>query len=238
MVTDARRSTAANEKGSQMRDICKARYGVGIIALAFALVGTAPAASAAGSPARGFLHGSAAAVSAGSSNPQLISLNSARHQASPAAPGMRARSAISSDDHTFIFNANSSLVMEVYHSQTAEYANVDQYTYNGSPTQQWDVINEYPNLNIYEFKNDNSHKCLDVYHSGTADYTNVDQKTCNGSSAQLFYIQNLADGNSRIVNENSNRCIEVYHSETTDYANIDQFKCGNSSPTQEWYVEY
>lgn len=135
----------------------------------------------------------------------------------------------------YIYNANSWKVAEVYHSGTGDYANVDQYHYNGTLTQQWYFYLQFyaggdPVVTIV---NANSGKCLEVYQSQLNDYANVDQYSCNGTFTQEWLIVPTADGNFRLVNWNSFEDMEVYHSWTSDFANIDQYHY-NGTLAQEW----
>jgi len=77
-------------------------------------------------------------------------------------------------------NPNSGKCLDVYHSGTANYTNVDLYTCNGSTAQGWIP---HGSALVSEV---NLTSCLDVYHSGTANYTNVDLFSCNGSGAQAW----------------------------------------------------
>jgi hypothetical protein len=142
-----------------------------------------------------------------------------------------------------IYNAHSDLVAEVYHSQTADYANVDQYHSNDTSTQWWTFNLQFCDNSgnpVVTIVNANSGKCMETYHSQTTDYANVDQYHCNDSATQEWvviftgqYNANFINWNS-LVNGGSRECLEVYHSETTDYANVDQYFC-NGTMTQEWY---
>jgi serine/threonine-protein kinase RIO1 len=87
-------------------------------------------------------------------------------------------------------NINSGKVAEVYHSETANYANVDQYQFNGSATQYWQFNFQYydQNLNpVVTIVNVNSGKCMEVYHSQTGNYANVDQYQCNLTNTQGWH---------------------------------------------------
>jgi hypothetical protein len=80
-----------------------------------------------------------------------------------------------------IVNDHSSMCAEVYHSQTNNGANVDQYSCNGTATQTWNFelayIDEYGNP-VGIIKNDNSGKCFEVYNWEAGNGSNVDQWTC------------------------------------------------------------
>jgi hypothetical protein len=150
--------------------------------------------------------------------------------------------AVCSDPNVMV-NYNSGKVAEVYHSQTQNYANVDQWAYNGSLTQKWCFyyVEEFAGtLPVYEIVNDNSGKCLDVYHSTDANGANVDQYTCNESLAQLWAVSGgkyayLFYPLLSAQNENMGleKVLEVYHSGTADGDNVDIWD-SNGTKTQNW----
>lgn len=154
-----------------------------------------------------------------------------------------ARNQIPSQDFTdTLVNTHSGKCVDVYHSGTANYTNVDLYQCNGSNAQEWlfePVGTAFGQYTVYQVQsvNDTS-ECLDVYHSGTTNYTNVDIFQCNGSAAQQW-IDYPGSGNTlslQPVNTvgNLNACLDVYHSGTANYTNIDIFAC-NGSGAQSFY---
>ncbi|MEY9930221.1 hypothetical protein ABH926_004866 [Catenulispora sp. GP43] len=137
-----------------------------------------------------------------------------------------------------IVNDGSNKCIEVYHSETTNYANVDQYTCNGSDTQQWMFVSEGYNSNsleLFEIVNNNSGKCLDVYDGGTANYTNVDQYTCNRTGAQLWYFggsnpsSDPGHGISLVlINNGSGKALDVQGGSKANYGNIDIYQDNES----------
>ncbi len=80
-------------------------------------------------------------------------------------------------------NANSGKCMEVYHSETGNGANVDQYTCNGTHTQEWIPGDFVPGP---ELTNYNSGLKLTVQDGSTADGANVYQYAYTGRSNQAW----------------------------------------------------
>jgi ricin-type beta-trefoil lectin protein len=80
-----------------------------------------------------------------------------------------------------IVNDHSGKCAEVYHSQTSNGANVDQWSCNGTATQTWNFelvgVDTYGNP-VGLIKNANSGKCFEVYNWGAGNGSNVDQWTC------------------------------------------------------------
>lgn len=82
-----------------------------------------------------------------------------------------------------IVNNNSGKCLEVYHSQTGNGANVDQWHCNGTATQHWVYHDPHTGIGII-FINMNSGLVLEVAHSSTANYGNVDQWILNYTDTQ------------------------------------------------------
>ncbi|MEZ0093624.1 RICIN domain-containing protein [Streptacidiphilus sp. EB129] len=81
-------------------------------------------------------------------------------------------------------NSNSFECLEVYHSAQTNGSKVDQWSCNGTQTQEWIYIS----INGSDkYVNVNTGKLLEVYNSSTADGAAVDQWTDNGSATQHWH---------------------------------------------------
>jgi hypothetical protein len=211
-----------------------------LIAAAFGLIiGTAGMASAGSSPAARTMttpHG-ASPVSG------TVHLFATPHApATLTMPGLRGKEVQASPLQVSIYeilNVNSGKCMEVYHSQLNDYANVDQYTCNGTDTQYWEFVpvgTVSGGYVVYQLVNYNSGLCAEVYHSETQDGANVDQFSCNGTYTQYWILdQSPSTGISLFENLNSGKVLEVYDSSTANYGNVDQW-ASNGTATQYWYI--
>jgi len=145
------------------------RLVVVLCVLSAALLGTPPAvASASASPALPFTP---------IAHPHVEALSG---------PGIEHNSPSDTPDTTYtgqIVNRNSNKCMEVYHSETGNGANVDQWTCNGTYTQYWVYHDPHTGVGI-TFFNLNSDLVLEVSHSSTANYGNVDQWIANYTDTQ------------------------------------------------------
>ncbi len=128
-------------------------------------------------------------------------------------------------------NVNSGKALEVHGSSTANGGEVDQWTPNGTATQDWNVY--ATGGSVYEILNANSGKCLEVYDSSTANGGIVDQWSCNGSNTQYWTAVKLGSNEYEFQNYNSGKCLEVYHSGTANGDKVDQWSC-NGTATQHW----
>lgn len=130
-------------------------------------------------------------------------------------------------DPNVMYNLNSGKVAEVYHSGTGNYSNVDQWSANGTQTQQWCFYKRgsFRGVATYEMVNNHSGKCMDVYHSKAANGTNVDQYTCNGTGAQEWFIsaESVAYGFSPLldVKQGLPYVLEVYRAGKSNGDNVD-----------------
>ncbi len=126
-------------------------------------------------------------------------------------------------------NNHSGKCGEVYHSQTGNGANVDQYSCNGTFTQDWYFdfwgIDQYGNP-IGNIVNINSGKCFEVYNWGAGNGSNVDQWNC--APLNQSHSNQLWDMNGpfiEAVGASQYRKLivvaEVYNWSTSNYGNVD-----------------
>jgi ricin-type beta-trefoil lectin protein/glycosyl hydrolase family 16 len=107
-------------------------------------------------------------------------------------------------------------------ASTANYNPVQVYTCNGTPAQQWTVVEAGSTLHVLG-------KCMDVYAAGTADGTPVDLYDCNGTGAQVFIPQS----NGSLYNPNSGKCLDDTNWSTTPGTQLQIWDCtGNAN--QQW----
>jgi hypothetical protein len=134
---------------------------------------------------------------------------------------------------------NDTSCLDVYHSGTTDYTNVDLWGCNHTPAQKWTLIpvGSTSQGTVYQLVsgvNTNTPMCLDDYHSGTSNYNNVDIFHCYSSGGQLNSAQLWVwDGESFHSGVDLNDCLDVYHSGTANGTNVDIFGC-NGSYAQRW----
>ena len=99
-----------------------------------------------------------------------------------------------------------------------------------------DVVTEAPQIaqtllanGTYTFRlSVGANKCIDVNGSGTADGTNIQEWTCNGTGAQLFRVDNLPNGQARLVNPQSGKCMDIAGAGTADGTNVQLWTCNGT----------
>ncbi|MGD0245347.1 MAG: ricin-type beta-trefoil lectin domain protein [Streptosporangiaceae bacterium] len=114
------------------------------------------------------------------------------------------------------------LCVDVRGASTANFTPVQVYTCNGTPAQQWTVVQAGSTLQALG-------KCLDINGGGTADGTTVDLYDCNNTAAQVFIPQS----NGSLYNPQSNKCLDDTNWSTTPGTQLQIWDCtGNAN--QQW----
>jgi hypothetical protein len=130
---------------------------------------------------------------------------------------------------------HSGKAMTVQSASTADSANVFQYTYGGSATNdEWEVRSI--GSGYYRVINRNSGKDLTVQSASTAEGANIFQYTYGGSATNdEWAIVDVGSGYFRITNRNSGKSAEVAGGGTADGTNVDQRTYGGAT-YQQWQL--
>jgi beta-glucanase (GH16 family) len=107
-------------------------------------------------------------------------------------------------------------------SSTANFNPIQVYTCNGTPAQQWTVVQAGSTLRVLG-------KCMDINGGGTADGTKVDLFDCNNTGAQVFIPQ----ANGSLLNPASNKCLDDTNLSTTPGTQVQIWDC-NGGANQKW----
>ncbi|MBD0255361.1 MAG: RICIN domain-containing protein [Cytophagales bacterium] len=129
---------------------------------------------------------------------------------------------------------HSSKALEVANSSTADGGNVQQWTANGTPAQQWVVTATTDGH--YKLENKGSNKALEVSNNSLADGGNVQQWTYVGANSQQWKIEATTDGFHRLINRHSGKALDVAGVSTADGANVHQWTYGGGG-NQQWKLE-
>ena len=98
----------------------------------------------------------------------------------------------------------ASMCLDDRGANASDYNPVQEFTCNGTDSQQWTVVAAGNTLRVFG-------KCLDVYAAGTADGSAVDIYHCNGTGAQVWIPR--ADGS--LYNPSSGKCLD-----DTDWSSV------------------
>jgi len=117
---------------------------------------------------------------------------------------------------------HSGKAVVVQSASTANSANVFQWTYGGTATNdEWEIRSI--GSGYYRVINRNSGKDLTVASASTAEGANIFQYTYGGTATNdEWAIESLGTGYYRITNRNSGKSAEVASGSTADGANVDQ----------------
>ncbi|TYP76762.1 RICIN domain-containing protein [Paenibacillus methanolicus] len=121
--------------------------------------------------------------------------------------------------------------LEVAGGSSADGANVQQWTDNGQPHQQWKVIDA--GNGYYKLIAQSSGKALDVTGGYTHDGVNVQQWTDNGQANQRWKIVDAGGGYYKLISQASGKALDVAGGSTADGANVQQWT-DNNNAQQRW----
>jgi beta-glucanase (GH16 family) len=109
-------------------------------------------------------------------------------------------------------------------ASTANFNPIQIYTCNGTPAQQWTVVQAGSTLHVLG-------KCLDINGGGTANGTTVDLYDCNNTAAQVWIPQS----NGALYNPQANKCLDDPGYSTTPGTQVQIWDC-NGGANQQWHL--
>jgi len=130
--------------------------------------------------------------------------------------------------NTIQFAKNTSKCIDLYHGKTAKGSNIQLYSCNGQPSQQWvldgDAIRYAADPN----------KCVDLSNSNTDNGTNIQLWDCNNTDAQRWVFDGVNQSiRSRI---NFTKCIDLLNGQAVDGNNLQVWDCKDND-AQRWSIE-
>ena len=128
----------------------------------------------------------------------------------------------------------SGKALNVDGGSTAKGANVNQMPYDGSPAQQWEIVDV--GGGVYNLTAQCSGMNLDVYGKSTAEGANVDQWSPSTSSAQKWSIVDVGGGYYQLIAGCSGKALNVEGSSTSNGANVTQ-RTYTGATGQKWLIE-
>ena len=130
-----------------------------------------------------------------------------------------------------VVSHNSSKVLDVSGSSTADGAAVLQWTWHSGTNQEWSLVSV--SGGYYEIVNRNSGKVLDVSGNSTTDGAAILQWTWHSGTNQEWSLVAVGGGYYKLVNRNSGKVLDVANNSTADGAIIDQWT-DNGGTNQQW----
>ena len=130
---------------------------------------------------------------------------------------------------------HSSKALDVSGGNTAEGADVVQWTYGGGNNQRWTFT--HLGNNTYRITGVQSGKALQVASTSTANGTNVDIRTYTGANNQRWIISATSGGFYRLSPASSTgSALDVAGVSTADGANVHQW-AWTSGNNQQWAIQ-
>lgn len=131
--------------------------------------------------------------------------------------------------------ANSTFVLDVSGGSTANSANVQTYTNNGSQAQWWRVAYD-ESTGYYKVTNVKSGRSLDVSGGKNTNGANIQQYTYNGSKAQLWSIEHNRAGGFALRSATGGRAVDVSGGVPANKKNVQLYNA-NGTAAQGWNFE-
>ena len=132
-----------------------------------------------------------------------------------------------------IVNRNSGKALNVVGGSTSDGASIEQYSYGGWASQQWQLT--ALGNGFYKITNVNSGKLMDIYAASTADGAQNIQWTSNGGWNQQWLILDIGNGYYKIKNRNSGKLLDITGKSTADGALDIQYR-DNGGLNQQWQI--
>lgn len=142
------------------------------------------------------------------------------------------------DGTYYIKSSYSGKYLDVADGSSANSANIQQYSYNGSAGQKFKLVSAGDGY-YYIYTGASSYsKVIDVAGKSTADGANICQYSYNGNSNQKFKLTEVSSGVYAILTgvTNGASCLDVYNWSTEDGGNIAQWSYWGGA-CQLWILE-
>ena len=128
-------------------------------------------------------------------------------------------------------SVHSGMCLDVAGASTADNANIQQWSCNGSGAQAFDLSADAGN---YHVLNANSGKSLDVANQSSANGANVLQWPWWGGNNQRFTLVDRGSAQYEVHFRHSDKCMDVDGWSTAAGGNVQQWACGGNQANQKW----
>lgn len=143
---------------------------------------------------------------------------------------------------TYLKAVHSLKCLDVQNGATNNGARIQQYSCNGTGSQQWEFVYAGGSaringqvVNYYYLVNPQSGKCLDVEGGSTNNGARVQLWDCNSTGAQKWGLyDNFWTSSLTFINERSGKCLDVSAWDRNNGAWIHQWDCTWKN-NQKWY---
>jgi len=137
----------------------------------------------------------------------------------------------------YIKNAYSGLYLDVNNGATDNGTNIQQWAYNGSTAQQFNLVSVGNGYYAIKTVCSNSAKALDVWGRSSSDGTNIATYSYSGGSNQQFKFVKQSDGSYAILTRISgdNSCLDDYNWSKSNGGNVCQWNYWGGA-CQKWVL--
>lgn len=136
--------------------------------------------------------------------------------------------------YTIASAKNSNYVLDVSGGSVSRGANIQLYSYNDTPAQQFRVSHD--SQGYVTFTSVKSGKVLDISGGTVKNSANIQQWDSNGTEAQKWIVKRSGNAYTIVSGKNTNYVLDLSSGKVNKGQNI-QLYADNGSAAQQWYIE-
>ena len=144
------------------------------------------------------------------------------------------RNVLSDGVYTIASAKNSNFVLDVSGGSVSRGANIQLYSYNDTPAQQFRVSHDAQGY--VTFTSVKSGKVLDISSGTVKNSANIQQWDSNGTEAQKWIVKRTGNAYTIVSGKNINYVLDLSSGKVNKGQNI-QLYADNGTAAQQWYIE-
>ena len=144
------------------------------------------------------------------------------------------RNVLSDGVYTIASAKNSNFVLDVSGGSVSRGANIQLYSYNDTPAQQFRVSHDAQGY--VTFTSVKSGKVLDISSGTVKNSANIQQWDSNGTEAQKWIVKRTGNAYTIVSGKNTNYVLDLSSGKVNKGQNI-QLYADNGTAAQQWYIE-
>ena len=144
------------------------------------------------------------------------------------------RNVLADGVYTIASAKNSNYVLDVSGGSVSRGANIQLYSYNDTPAQQFRVSHD--SQGYVTFTSVKSGKVLDISGGTVKNSANIQQWDSNGTEAQKWIVKRTGNAYTIVSGKNTNYVLDLSSGKVNKGQNI-QLYADNGTAAQQWYIE-
>lgn len=144
------------------------------------------------------------------------------------------RNVLADGVYTIASAKNSNFVLDVSGGSVSRGANIQLYSYNDTPAQQFRVSHDAQGY--VTFTSVKSGKVLDISSGTVKNSANIQQWDSNGTEAQKWIVKRTGNAYTIVSGKNTNYVLDLSSGKVNKGQNI-QLYADNGTAAQQWYIE-